>query len=69
MFSLFSIPLSYAFNIAIQTEKETLTYQNLADQVEAKALDLQKQGVFAGSRVAFVAETSLSCIISLIALF
>ncbi|MES2199403.1 MAG: AMP-binding protein [Chlamydiota bacterium] len=69
LFKAFSIPLENASSIAIQTEEEILSYETLSILVDKKALELQKQGIFTGSRVAFVANSNLSCIITILSLF
>ncbi len=69
LFETFSIPLECASSIAIETSDESLSYETLAHKIEAKAKELQKQGVFAGSRVAFIAESNLRTILTLLALF
>ena len=69
LFEAFSIPLECASSIAIETEEASLSYETLAHKVEVKAKELQKQGVFAGSRVAFIAEPNLGTILTFLALF
>ena len=69
LFDAFSISQDSSSSIAIQTEEEILTYQDLAHKIEARAQELKSQGVFEGARVAFIAESNLPSLITLLSLF
>lgn len=69
LFKVFCISKDNASSIAIQTEEEVLTYEALSSKIETKAEELQSQGIFEGARVAFIADSNLLSLVTLLSLF